>query len=202
VHKDHIIMCFVCHALAQGAVPLHWPLVNAPGHMLEVLGRQELEKKRQEDGAAYLLSLPGYRPREQEQLLREFLSAVTQLRGAGATTNHNSTSTTSSGSSWVELHPRLGHNNTGGSRSRGAKVCSTSPEADYGLSRFYMWGQTPAALLIAVYLPTGEKQCNGSRASNHYCRRCHPSSKLFMGITCGPCLVVCTSLFDCCSESK
>jgi hypothetical protein len=146
-------------------VPLHWPLVNAPGHMMEVLGRQELEKKRQEDGAAYLLSLPGYRPREQEQLLRDFLSAVNQLRGNGAESSSTSSSS-STGSSCAARHPDLGHNNDTGSSSstssssssRAARLCSTSPEAGYGLSRFYMWGQTPAALLIAVYLPTGGSQ--------------------------------------------
>ena len=40
----------------RGATPLHWPLVDAPGRMLELLGRQELERKRLEDGRAYLLA--------------------------------------------------------------------------------------------------------------------------------------------------
>ena len=33
----------------QGSIPLHWPLVNRPGLMLERLGRKELEAKRLED---------------------------------------------------------------------------------------------------------------------------------------------------------
>lgn len=40
---------------------LHWPLVNAPGHMLELLAKQELERKRCEDAAAYELELPGHK---------------------------------------------------------------------------------------------------------------------------------------------
>ena len=46
----------------RGAAPLHWPLVDAPGRMAELLGRQELERKRLEDGWSYLLTLPGYSP--------------------------------------------------------------------------------------------------------------------------------------------
>jgi len=45
----------------RGALPLHWPMVNAPGRMLELLGRQELEKKRIEDGRAAVLEMEGFR---------------------------------------------------------------------------------------------------------------------------------------------
>lgn len=39
----------------RGAAPLHWPLVDAPGRLAELLGRRELEAKRIEDGRARLL---------------------------------------------------------------------------------------------------------------------------------------------------
>jgi DnaJ domain/B-box zinc finger len=45
----------------KGRVPLHWPLVHAPGRMVEVLGRRELEAKRLQDAAMHQSSQPGYR---------------------------------------------------------------------------------------------------------------------------------------------
>ncbi|WIA19449.1 hypothetical protein OEZ85_004064 [Tetradesmus obliquus] len=54
----------------KGDVPLHWPLVDSPGRLLQQLGQQELEAKRKQDGAAYLASLPGYRPQQDVMLLR------------------------------------------------------------------------------------------------------------------------------------
>lgn len=39
--------------VSKGAVALHWPVVNSP-HMLEKLGRRELEAKRLEDDARYV----------------------------------------------------------------------------------------------------------------------------------------------------
>lgn len=47
--------------LLQGSVPLHWPLVNAPGRMVEQLGKQEFEQKRKEDALEYKKKQPGYR---------------------------------------------------------------------------------------------------------------------------------------------
>lgn len=35
--------------LTQGAFPMHWPLVNAPGSMLEKMALKELEAKKRED---------------------------------------------------------------------------------------------------------------------------------------------------------
>lgn len=57
----HGCRCCCCCLLLQGSVPLHWPLVNAPGRMVEQLGRQELELKRKEDALEYKKRQPGYR---------------------------------------------------------------------------------------------------------------------------------------------
>ncbi|WIA39722.1 hypothetical protein OEZ86_005784 [Tetradesmus obliquus] len=59
----------------KGDVPLHWPLVDSPGRLLQQLGQQELEAKRKQDGAAYLASLPGYRP--QQDLARFYMWSQT-----------------------------------------------------------------------------------------------------------------------------
>ena len=40
---------------------MHWPLVNAPNQLTEQLGRQELELKRREDGAAFKARQLGFR---------------------------------------------------------------------------------------------------------------------------------------------
>jgi len=56
----HAHMCDCCPA-TQGAVSLHWTLVNQPGSMLEQLGKRELELKRREDGQAYKEAQPDYR---------------------------------------------------------------------------------------------------------------------------------------------
>jgi hypothetical protein len=45
----------------RGTAPLHWPLVDAPGRLVELLGRQELERKRLEDGRALAIEQPGAR---------------------------------------------------------------------------------------------------------------------------------------------
>eukprot|EP00879_Flechtneria_rotunda_P012256 GHRR01012801.1.p1 GENE.GHRR01012801.1~~GHRR01012801.1.p1 ORF type:complete len:589 (+),score=229.63 GHRR01012801.1:1517-3283(+) len=63
----------------KGSFPLHWPLVNSPGRMVEQLGKQELELKRKEDGQAYKASLPGYRPQSELLLLRQFQDAIIDL---------------------------------------------------------------------------------------------------------------------------
>ncbi|KAF6254987.1 hypothetical protein COO60DRAFT_1641921 [Scenedesmus sp. NREL 46B-D3] len=63
----------------KGDVPLHWPLVDSPGRLLQQLGQQELEAKRKEDGAAYLASLPGYRPQHDVKVLRQFQDAILDL---------------------------------------------------------------------------------------------------------------------------
>lgn len=64
LHPSIILRCetlLLWWLLLQGSVPLHWPLVNSPGRMIEQLGKQEFEQKRKEDALAYKKSQPGYR---------------------------------------------------------------------------------------------------------------------------------------------
>ena len=52
-HKRTFLAHTAGAAVAQGSSPLHWPLVAAPGLMLERLGRKEMEAKRLEDDARW-----------------------------------------------------------------------------------------------------------------------------------------------------
>ncbi|KAI8472213.1 MAG: hypothetical protein J3K34DRAFT_519969 [Monoraphidium minutum] len=121
----------------KGGAPLHWPLVDAPGRMLELLGRQELERKRLEDGRALLLALPGHRSDAESRVLREFEAL------------------------WAAAHARAAG---GAAASRGGAVAYGSGGGvgvgagggGGALSRHYLWAQTDACIHIAVYDPLAE----------------------------------------------
>ncbi|GLC41262.1 hypothetical protein PLESTB_001081600 [Pleodorina starrii] len=60
----------------RGSHPLHWPLVVAPGSMLERLGRREMEAKRLEDDRRLASSDPHHRSEAQLRELRAFNEAA------------------------------------------------------------------------------------------------------------------------------
>ncbi|MEW5319838.1 MAG: hypothetical protein WDW38_010963 [Sanguina aurantia] len=67
----------------KGAVALHWPVVNSP-HMLEKLGRRELEAKRLEDDARSQQSQPHYRDEASLRHIRELSNAHARAQKQGS----------------------------------------------------------------------------------------------------------------------
>ena len=63
----------------KGEFGLHWPLVNKPGHMLEQLGRTEMEKKRIEDARRLELEDPNFRSDSELKEIRNFKDAAYEL---------------------------------------------------------------------------------------------------------------------------
>lgn len=59
--------------------PLHWPLVNKPGHMLEQLGRKEMEKKRLEDARRLELEDPNFRNDFELKEIRNFKDTAYEM---------------------------------------------------------------------------------------------------------------------------
>jgi curved DNA-binding protein CbpA/HSP20 family molecular chaperone IbpA len=58
---------------------LHWPLINKPGHMLEQLGRKEMEKKRIEDAKRLELEDPNFRNDHDLKEIRCFKDAAYEM---------------------------------------------------------------------------------------------------------------------------
>jgi len=63
----------------KGEFGLHWPLVNKPGHMLEQLGRKEMEKKRLEDARRLELEDPNFRNDFELKEIRNFKDVAYEL---------------------------------------------------------------------------------------------------------------------------
>ena len=68
----------------KGRWPLHWPMVNTPGRMVEELGRREMEKKRIEDAKLAMLEDPNFRTEEDLDRIREFKRAAHAMQSIGA----------------------------------------------------------------------------------------------------------------------
>ena len=73
-----LIFCDFCTRKQhwKGKWPLHWPLVNTPGRMVEELGKRELEQKRIEDAKQMLLEDPNYRTEADFEHIRNFKRAA------------------------------------------------------------------------------------------------------------------------------
>ena len=64
----------------KGKYPLHWPLVNTPGKMIEELGKRELEQKKIEDAKKFLLEDPNYRNETELDHIRDFKRAAYEIQ--------------------------------------------------------------------------------------------------------------------------
>lgn len=177
-------VCLDCAPPSPGAVPLHWPLVDAPGRMVELLGRQELERKRIEDGRAHLITLPGHRWAHAQAPTCSCRVAWRRRRGGCACTGCAHPS-----SPWQPLfcpsEPLLFHaaprydaesralqdferlwaaaaakgpSGDPSGRGGGSQSAGGAAAGAALLSRYYLWAQTDAFVHVAAYDPLGGRQ--------------------------------------------
>ena len=133
--------------MLQGKFKLHWPVHNSP-HMLETLGRKELEKKR--IGSCRCEGVPA-------AVCGTLLMACCSRLLWRAEDGERAAAAAPHWRSEAELKESRAFKEAAVAARAGAAAAALPPQCwhDPRLGRYYMWAQTDALVFVAVHVPTG-----------------------------------------------